>query len=259
VMGILNVTPDSFHAGTHQKTLDGLVSHTAAMINEGATIIDIGGQSTRPGSLRLSADAELERVTPVIELLVQKFPATFFSIDTYHSRVAELSVKAGIHMVNDISAGNLDRAMIPLVASLKVPYICMHMQGEPASMHLKPQYDDVVKEVLDFFIEKAAVCRLAGIHDVIIDPGFGFGKTIRHNFTLMNNLDVFKMLDCPILAGISRKSTIYKTLNTTPEESLNGTTVLNTIALTKGANILRVHDVREAIEAIKLTQELSKN
>lgn len=258
VMGILNVTPDSFYGGTHEKNLDGIVAQAAKMIAEGAAIIDIGGQSTRPGSDRLSPDEELERVMPVIDLLVNHFPSAILSIDTYHSKVVAATVKAGVHIINDISAGNLDEDMIPLAGSLKIPYICMHMKGEPTTMHLQPKYEDVVKEVLDFFIAKIETCRLAGIHDVIVDPGFGFGKNIGHNFTLLNNLDVFEMLNCPILAGISRKSTIYKTLGITPEESLNGTTILNTIALTRGANILRVHDVKEAVEAIKLTQLLTE-
>lgn len=255
-MGILNITPDSFYAGPHKKNLDGLLAHADQMISEGATIIDIGGQSTRPGSKRLSADEELARIMPVIKSLTQKFPEVFFSIDTYHSKVAKATVHAGVHIVNDISGGNLDEEMIPTVASLNVPYICMHMQGEPTTMHLQPVYEDVVKDVLDFFIERTHTCQLAGIHDVIIDPGFGFGKTISHNFSLLKNLDVFKMLNRPVLAGISRKSTIYKTLGVTAEESLNGTTVLNTFALEKGAQILRVHDVREAVQAIRLMEKL---
>lgn len=256
VMGILNVTPDSFYAGPHKKSLDGLLAHTHQMISEGATIIDIGGQSTRPGSDRLSADEELARVMPVIELLTQKFPDTFFSIDTYQSMVAKATVHAGVQIVNDISGGILDAAMIPTVAALNVPYICMHMKGEPTTMHLKPVYENVVKDVLDFFIERTHTCQFAGIHDVIIDPGFGFGKTISHNFSLLKNLDVFKMLNRPVLAGISRKSTIYKTLGITPEESLNGTTVLNTVSLEKGAHILRVHDVKEAMQTIRLMEKL---
>ena len=253
VMGIVNATPDSFYEGHQAKGLSGMVSLAEGMIKQGAAIIDIGGQSTRPGSERMDADAELSRVLPLIETLANKFPEIFISIDTYHSQVAKQAIDAGAHIVNDISAGSMDAAMIPTVAALKnVPYICMHMKGEPRNMQELAVYEDVVKEVLDFFIFKTEECRLAGITDVIIDPGFGFAKTISHNFTLLKNLAVFKMLDRPILAGLSRKATVYKTLGLTAAEALNGTTVLNTIALLNGAKILRVHDVKEAGEAVKL-------
>jgi dihydropteroate synthase len=233
--------------------LTGILKMAEEMITEGASIIDIGGQSTRPGSERINVEDELKRVLPVIEAIHKNYPATFISIDTYYSKVAKAAVEAGVHIVNDISAGMMDEQMIPTVASFKnVPYICMHMKGTPDNMQQHANYEDVVKEVLDFFIFKTEECRLAGIHDVIIDPGFGFAKTIVHNFSLLKHLGVFNMLNRPILTGLSRKSTIYKTLNTTAAAALNGTTVLNTIALMNGAHILRVHDVKEAKEAIQL-------
>lgn len=252
VMGILNVTPDSFYKGYLASSGEEHMKMVSTMLGEGAEIIDIGGQSTRPGSVRISAAEEMDRVIPLIELLCLHFPGILISIDTYYSAVAAAAVNAGAVIVNDISAGNMDKDMISMVATLKVPYICMHMRGTPDTMQQQAVYEEVVKEVLDFFIAKTEECRIAGIHDVIIDPGFGFGKTIQHNFTLLKNMAVFKMLDRPVLAGLSRKSTIYKTLGTTAEEALNGTTVLNTIALLNGANILRVHDPRQAREAVAL-------
>jgi len=258
IMGIINATPDSFYKGRYPPGLDGIVSLAGKMIAEGAGILDIGGQSTRPGSVRIAANEETERVLPVIEAIYSKYPEAIISIDTYHARVAELAVRAGATIVNDISGGNMDNDMLTTVAALKVPYVCMHMKGTPNSMQKEAVYEDVVKEVLDYFIFKVAECKAAGIHDIIIDPGFGFGKTIVHNFQLLKHLSIFKMLDKPILAGISRKSTIYKTLGITAEEALNGTTVLNTIALLNGASILRVHDVKEAKEAADLLTAYSK-
>jgi dihydropteroate synthase len=253
VMGIINATPDSFFEGHLQKGLSGILKMAEEMIKEGTSIIDIGGQSSRPGSERILAEEELKRVMPVIEAIHKNYPDTFISIDTYYSKVAKAAMESGAHIVNDISAGMMDEQMIPTVASFKnVPYICMHMKGTPGNMQQQAIYEDVVKEVLDFFIFKTEECRLAGIHDIIIDPGFGFAKTIAHNFSLLKQLAVFNMLNRPILAGLSRKSTIYKTLNTTAAGALNGTTVLNTIALMNGAHILRVHDVKEAKEAIQL-------
>ena len=254
VMGILNATPDSFYKGYLNNSQEEILKLVEKMQDDGARIIDIGGQSTRPGSQRISAAEETDRVVPLIEILHKHFAETIFSIDSYHSSVATASVQAGASMVNDISAGTMDENMIPAVAALKVPYICMHINGTPETMQQQPFYQDLLKDVLDFFIAKTEECRLAGIHDVVIDPGFGFGKTIAHNFTLLKNLSVFKMLNRPILAGLSRKSTIYKTLGVTVDEALNGTTVLNTIALMNGANILRVHDVKEAVEAIELLE-----
>jgi dihydropteroate synthase len=252
VMGIINVTPDSFFEGHSTLGLDGIVSLAGKMVDDGASILDIGGQSTRPGSERIPADREIERVVPVIAAIQSKYPDIVISIDTYHSRVAEMAVNAGASIVNDISAGEMDKEMIAMVASLRVPYICMHMKGTPDNMQKGIHYENVVKEVLDYFILKIAACKAAGIHDVIVDPGFGFGKTIGHNFQLLKHLEIFKLLEKPIMAGISRKSTIYKTLGTTADGALNGTTVLNTVALLNGAAILRVHDVKEAKEAIKL-------
>ena len=258
IMGIINVNADSFYEGSRFKDLDAIAVKAEQMINEGTDILDIGGQSTRPASLRISAEEEIKRVIPVVEMLSKKTANVLLSIDTYHSSVAEAAVNAGASFVNDISAGEMDKNMIATVASLGVPFICMHMKGLPETMHLTIHYENIITEVLDFFIKKTEECRLAGIKDVIIDPGFGFGKTIEHNFILLNNLSVFKMLNRPVMAGLSRKSSIYKTLHTTAEESLNGTTVLNTIALQNGANILRVHDVKEAREAVILVETYGK-
>lgn len=255
VMGIMNITPDSFYGGSRFHDVSAIYNGFKKMLDEGAEIIDIGGQSTRPGSQRVSVDEELSRVVPVIESLNREFPTAIISIDTFYSRVASESVAAGASIVNDVSFGSYDQEMLSIVAKLGVPYVCMHAQGSPDIMQAKPSYEDVTREVLDFFIEKINICHLAGIRDVIIDPGFGFGKTIKHNLELLRNLSVFKMLDKAILLGISRKSTIYKILNTTSDDALNGTTVLNTIGLLNGANILRVHDVKEAKEAVLLVQE----
>lgn len=237
-----------------QQGLDGIVSLAEKMIGEGAAILDIGGQSTRPGSERITPLLETERIMPVIEAIKSMHPDVIISVDTYHARVAEKAVNVGASIVNDISGGTMDPEMIATVAGLKVPYICMHIKGIPESMQKEPVYEDVVKELLDYFIMKTAECKLAGINDLIIDPGFGFGKTIAHNFKLLKQLAVFKMLDKPILAGLSRKSTVYKTLGISADNALNGTTVLNTIALMNGASILRVHDVAAAKEAVALTE-----
>ena len=252
VMGIINATPDSFYEGHLNKGLDDMVLLAEKMIAEGADILDIGGQSTKPGSERVAEEEELKRVLPVIKAIHKKIPEVIISVDTFYSNVANAAVDTGASIINDISAGSIDDKMISTVASLKVPYICMHMKGTPATMQHESHYNDVVKEVLDFFIKKVDECKQAGINDVIVDPGFGFGKNIQHNFKLLKHLTIFSMLQKPILAGISRKSTIYKTLGVTANEALNGTTVLNTIALMNGASILRVHDVREAKEAIRL-------
>ncbi len=257
VMGILNITPDSFYSGSRINEND-VLRKTEKMLADGASIIDIGGQSTRPGSEQIGADEELKRIISSIENLAKHFPAAIISVDTYHAKVAKEAVAAGASIINDISGGDLDDEMLSTVAELKVPYICMHMKGNPANMQQHAVYDDVTKEVLDHFIQKNDACKKAGINDVIIDPGFGFAKTISQNFALLKNLSVFKMLERPILIGLSRKSTIYKTLNITPEESLNGSTVLHTISLLNGANILRVHDVKEAVETIRLTEAYQK-
>ena len=255
VMGIINATPDSFYTGSRFTGTDAILDIAEKMISDGATILDIGGQSTRPESEIISADEELKRVIRPIEAISKRFPEAYVSIDTYYSVVAKEALHAGAVIINDISAGKLDDQMIPVVSSLQVPYILMHMQGTPQTMQKAPQYENICKEVLDFFKNQVKEIRDAGITDVIIDPGFGFGKTIGHNFQLLKNLSIFKILGLPLLAGLSRKSTIYKTLKISPEDSLNGTTVLNTISLLNGASILRVHDVKEAVEAIKLFAE----
>lgn len=252
VMGIINVTPDSFYQGHLDEGQEAIAAIAEKMVNDGADILDIGGQSTRPGSERISAKVEMARVIPFIEKIHGRFPDMVISIDTYHSEVAAAAVNAGASIVNDISGGDMDKLMIPAVASLQVPYICMHMKGTPDTMQHHISYNGLLKEILDHFIHKIELCRHAGIHDIIIDPGFGFGKTISHNFELLKNLEVFKILERPILAGHSRKSTIYKTLSISAEDALNGTTVLNTIAVTNGADILRVHDVKEAKEVVTL-------
>lgn len=259
VMGILNITDDSFYAASRMQHIDAIKNKATQMLKEGADILDIGAQSTRPGSTRISVDDELKKLLPAIEMLVNLFPEIIISVDTYHSKVAKETVNAGASIVNDISAGEMDKNMLKTVASLKVPYICMHMKGVPETMHKQAHYEDVTKEVLDYFIKKIEECKHAGINDVIIDPGFGFGKNIAQNLLLLKNLNVFKMLDKPILAGISRKSTIYKTLKIPVEDSLNGTTVLNTLALQNGATVLRVHDVKEAKEVITLLEAYSKS
>jgi len=252
VMGILNLTADSFYTGSRLQNIDSIKNKAAQMISEGADILDLGAQSTRPGSIRIDAEDELKKLLPAIEMLVKSFPEIIISIDTYYSKVAEECVAAGAAIINDISGGEMDKKMIAIAGKLKVPYICMHMKGVPESMQQQANYENVIKEVLDFFIHKIEECKQAGIKDIIIDPGFGFGKNIRQNLHLLKHLEVFKMLEKPIMTGVSRKSTIYKTLKITAEDSLNGTTVLNTIALLNGASILRVHDVKEAREAVTL-------
>ncbi len=254
IMGIINVNQDSFYKGSRVNSEQEIIEKATQMIHEGADILDIGGQSTRPGSKRISIDEELSHILPAIQLINQRFENIILSIDTFNAEVAKEAINAGAAIVNDISGGDMDDIMIEAVATLGVPYICMHMKGVPETMQQQAVYNDVTKEVLDFFIKKIADCKKAGIKDIIIDPGFGFGKNITHNFTLLKNLSVFKILDVPILAGISRKSTIYKTLNISAGEALNGSTVLNTIALQNGANILRVHDVKEARETVTLLQ-----
>jgi dihydropteroate synthase len=256
VMGIINSTPDSFYTGSRFTGRDAVLAQCEKMIQDGADIIDIGGQSTRPGSTPVGAEEELQRVIGNTEAIHQRFPEAFISVDTYYSVVAKEAVAAGASLINDISAGSMDELMIPVAASLHVPYILMHMKGTPQTMQQGAKYENVTREVLDFFIYRIASLRKAGINDIIVDPGFGFGKTISHNFELLKNLSLFKILDCPVMLGISRKSTIWKTLHTTPEQALNGTTVLNTAGLMNGAHILRVHDVKEAKEAVTLIEAL---
>jgi len=258
VMGIINITPDSFFGGSRFNSVDEIVTETEKMLNDGADIIDIGGQSTRPGSELIPADEEIKRVVPSINAIANKFPRAFISIDTFYSKVAVAAVDAGATIINDISAGSMDNKMIETVAELKVPYVLMHMKGTPQTMQQNATYENATREVFDFFIAKTDELKNAGIVDIIIDPGFGFAKTIGQNFELLKNLSVFKMLDKAIMLGISRKSTIYKTLGVSADEALNGTSVLNTIGLMNGASILRVHDVKEATEAIKLFSAIYK-
>ena len=252
VMGIINATPDSFYEGSRFPATDDILRQAEKIMTEEGDIIDIGGQSTRPQSERVSDEEELKRVIGPVEAIHRRFPEAILSIDTYYSVVARHCVHAGASIVNDISSGNFDTEMLSTVAALKVPYVIMHMRGTPATMEHHTNYLNVVRDVLDFFIQKKEECRRAGIHDIIIDPGFGFAKTIQQNFELLRSLSIFKMIEAPLLVGISRKSSVYKTLSVTPEEALNGTTILNTIALANGANILRVHDVKEAKQVIKL-------
>ncbi|MEO6681442.1 MAG: dihydropteroate synthase [Ginsengibacter sp.] len=259
VMGILNITDDSFFKDSRLNSPDEVLKKASQMIEEGADILDVGGQTTRPGSQRVSAKDEIRKVVPIIHLLKEHFSETIISIDTYHSEVAVASVAAGASIVNDISGGEMDKNMIKVVAGLKVPYVCMHMKGVPETMHLDTNYKNVLQEVLDYFIQKVDECKQAGIKDVVIDPGFGFGKDIQQNLFLLKNLKVFKMLEKPILCGLSRKSTIYKTLKVTAQDALNGTTVLNTLAIQNGAGILRVHDVKEAVEVIKLMKVVEES
>lgn len=258
IMGIINTTPDSFYPGSRLAEKDAVLKKAEQMINEGATIIDIGGQSTRPHSQRISAEEERDRVIPFIEAIHQSFPETFISIDSFYTKVIKEAVDAGASIVNDVSAGSIDSDLIATVASLHIPYVLMHMQGDPQTMQQNPTYNNVVLDVFDFLNKKIKQLHEAGIHDIIIDPGFGFGKTIEQNFQLLNGLDFFSRLSKPVLVGLSRKATIYRTLNITAEEALNGTTVLNTVSLLKGACILRVHDVKEAKQAIQLLRSIIK-
>ena len=258
VMGILNVTPDSFYQHFSVTQMDGILSTAEKMIKDGASILDIGGQSTRPESQRIQAKEELARVIPVIQQIHQAFPNIILSIDTYYAEVAKEAVFAGASIVNDISAGTMDEAMISTVAQLKVPFVCMHMKGVPENMQHSPFYNHIIEEVKSFFDKRISICKNAGIRDIILDPGFGFGKTIEHNFQLLKQLDTFNSFELPIMIGLSRKSMVYKVLNTDPQNALNGTTALHTIALLNGATILRVHDVKEAKETIELIEVYKK-
>lgn len=257
VMGILNATPDSFYNKGHNNNADSLLRVAAQMLKDGAAILDIGGASTKPGQELLTADEELVRIMPVIEAIHKIFPDAWLSVDTYNARTAKEAVNAGVSIVNDVSSGGIDKDMLKTVSQLGVPYIAMHMQGTPKTMQINPEYDDVVKEVHAYLRNICDDCDAAGIKELIIDPGFGFGKTVAHNFALLRSLNSFRILAKPILAGLSRKSMICKPLKVNPEHALNGTTALNMVALQQGANILRVHDVKEAMEVIKLHHQLS--
>jgi len=256
IMGILNVTPDSFFQGSQVKTEKELLSKAALMIEEGADILDIGGYSTRPGASEISADEEEQRLIPAISAISNQFPDIIISADTYRSSLAKKSIEAGAHMINDISGGTMDPDMFQTVGKLRVPYILMHMRGTPDTMQNLTQYDNILKEMVVYFKERMDALHQAGVNDVIIDPGFGFAKTIDQNYEILRNLAYFKTLNSPILVGLSRKSMIYKSLETGPEDALNGTTVLNTIALLNQASILRVHDVKAAKEAVTLIQKV---
>ena len=257
VMGILNVTPDSFYAGSRTETERDITQRIHQIVNEGASIIDIGAYSSRPNAQHISAEEEMSRLRTGLELIRKHYPEAIVSVDTFRADIARMCVEEyGVAIINDISAGNMDEQMFPTIARLGVPYIIMHMKGTPQNMQENPHYDHFLKEIFYYFSEKVQKLRDLGAKDIIIDPGFGFGKTIEHNYELLNHLEEFHLFELPILVGISRKSMIYKLLGTTPEEALNGTTALNTIALTKGAHILRVHDVKEAVETVRIVEKM---
>tara|TARA_R110000796_G_scaffold67449_5_gene154826 strand:- start:83252 stop:84085 length:834 start_codon:yes stop_codon:yes gene_type:complete len=256
VMGILNVTPDSFFDGGRYKNTTSIINQVTEMITDGATFIDLGAYSSRPGADYVSEEEELKRVIPIVNLLINEFPEILISIDTFRSKVAEEAIYNGVAIINDISAGNLDLKMLDVIAKHQVPYIMMHMKGTPQTMQQHTDYKDLLTDILYYFSEKIADSHSKGIHDIIIDPGFGFAKTLEQNYELMQKLELFKTIKAPLLVGISRKSMIYKLLQTDAKNALNGTTILNTISLLKGANILRVHDVKEAFECVQLTKQL---
>lgn len=256
VMGILNITPDSFYDGGNYKSDADILLQTEKMLKEGATFIDVGGYSSRPNATHISEEEETQRILPVIELLLQNFPEIMISVDTFRSTIAKKTIEYGAVIINDISGGKMDSQMFATVANLQVPYVLMHMLGTSQNMQKNPEYTDVTQEIISFFAKQLNRLHQLKVHDVIIDVGFGFGKTIVHNFELLQNLSLFKSLDAPILAGVSRKSMLYKTLDVSAKEALNATTSANTIALLNGANILRVHDVKEAVEAIKIVEQV---
>lgn len=258
-MGILNLTPDSFYDGGKLTSEKDILSQTEKMLTEGAAFLDLGGYSSRPGADFVSETEELKRVLPVVELLLKKFPETILSIDTFRSNIAKQCIDTGAAMINDISAGSLDDKMFETIASLQVPYIMMHMRGTPEMMMYNTNYKELTKEVIFYFSEKITKARSFGINDIIVDPGFGFSKTIEQNFELLNELELFSLLETPLLIGVSRKSMIHKTLDISAFEALNGTTALHAIALQNGASILRVHDVKEAVETINLLQNLKSH
>lgn len=257
IMGILNLTPDSFYDGGKNNSLQTNLLNVKKMIQDGADIIDIGAYSSRPGAKEISEQEELDRLLPTLEAVHQQFPEIKISIDTFRSRVAELAIQNGACMINDISAGELDPAIWSVAATHKTPYIAMHMQGAPNTMQNNPVYTDIMEDLLFYFSDKLQAMKKAGLMDIIIDPGFGFGKTLAHNYEILKSLQSFKLLGLPILVGLSRKSMIYKYLSITPENAMNGTTVLNTLALDKGADILRVHDVQQAKETLLLWQKVN--
>jgi dihydropteroate synthase len=259
VMGILNITPDSFYDGGKYKDESDILHQVETMLKEGATFIDVGAYSSRPGAAHISESEELQRITPVMELLIKNFPEIIISVDTFRSKVAEETIGLGAAIINDISGGKMDEKMFATIGKLQVPYIVMHMLGTPQTMQQNPVYKNVITEITSFFAEQLFKLRALHVNDIIIDVGFGFGKTIDHNFEILQNLNLFKNLDVPILTGVSRKSMLYKILDITAKEALNATTVANTIALLNGTNILRVHDVKEAVEAIKIVERTLKS
>ena len=256
VMGILNVTPNSFYDGGKHSDEKSVLFQVEKMLTEGATFIDIGAYSSKPSAEFVSEVEEIDRLVPAIQLVLKHFPDTLISVDTFRAKVAKTGIQNGACIINDISAGSLDTTMMETVAKLQVPYIMMHMKGNPQTMQSMANYENVTKEMLLYFSDKVVHARSLGISDLLIDPGFGFAKTKEQNFEVLNNLELFQILELPILVGVSRKSMIYKTLETSADKALNGTTVLNTISLQKGAKILRVHDVKEAMETIKLVSQL---
>ena len=257
IMGILNVTPDSFYDGGVHNSEKKILDHVEKMLNDGAIFIDIGAYSSRPNAINIDEDEELNRVVPALELVNKKFPEAIISIDTFRSKVAETCLNSGASIINDISAGEMDKKMMKIVGKYNVPYVMMHMKGNPQNMIRKTNYDDMLKEIIKYFSKKINQAVSYKINDMIIDPGFGFAKDLKQNYDLLSNIDLLKILDKPIMVGISRKSMIYQSLKTNAKESLNGTTVLNTVSLIKGASILRVHDVKEANECIKLISALN--
>lgn len=258
VMGILNVTPNSFYDGGKHKEINSIIHQVDKMLTEGADFIDIGAYSSKPSAEFVSESEEINRLLPIINELVATFPNIILSVDTFRANVAKAAVEHGVAIVNDIAAGLLDDKMLETVAELKVPYIMMHMRGNPQTMQSHVEYDDIVKEMIFYFSERISKARSFGISDIVIDPGFGFAKTLEQNYDVLNKLELFSTLELPLLAGVSRKSMVYKVLESTPQDALNGTTVINTIALQKGAKILRVHDVKEAVECVKLINKLNK-
>lgn len=256
VMGILNVTPNSFYDGGKHKEINSIIHQVDKMLSEGADFIDIGAYSSKPSAEFVSEEEEIKRLVPIVKSLVETFPNIILSVDTFRAQVAKASVEHGVAMVNDIAAGLLDDKMLETVAELKVPYIMMHMRGNPQTMQSLTDYSDIIKEMIFYFSERIQKARSFGISDIVIDPGFGFAKTVEQNYEVLHKMELFEMLELPLLAGVSRKSMIYKVLESSPQEALNGTSVLNTIALQKGAKILRVHDVKEAVECIKLVSKL---
>lgn len=256
VMGILNLTPDSFYDGGKLKDEKALLTQAEKHLNEGATFLDLGAVSTRPNAENVALKEELNRILPAVEVLSKNFPSARLSIDTYRAKVAEQTVNAGAHMINDISGGTIDEAMFEIIAKLQVPYVLMHINGTPQTMQSLAQYENVTQDVFQFLLERSQTLKQLGVHDVILDPGFGFAKDLKQNYQLMREMDQLQKIGLPVLVGISRKSMINKVLNTKAAEALNGTTALNTFALQKGASILRVHDVKEAMECVKISEAM---